>query len=105
MMVIVLHIDMFQCTGIVWKYEGPSSWYFITLSRELSQDITKAFGDIKRGWGSLPVEVTLHDVTWKTSIFPDAKRGGYLLPLKAQIRQKTGIKEGSTVSCQMRIIL
>ena len=72
--------------------------YFLQIPKSQSKLISKQFGDVKRGWGSLPVAVTIGRTTWKTSIFPDKKTGVYGLPLKADVRKKEGILEGNTVT-------
>jgi hypothetical protein len=58
---------------------------------------------MKRGWGSLPVEVTVGKTTWRTSIFPDKKAGAYLFPLKASVRKKEGISEGDMITLVLEI--
>ena len=65
----------------VFLYPGMGGWHFIGLPKKESQEIKEAFAAKTRGWGSLPVEVTLGKTHWKTSIFPDKKSGTYLLPL------------------------
>jgi hypothetical protein len=72
----------------VWLFGGKASWYFVTLSKEVATDIDYFFTQNKRGFGSLPVLVTVGGTTWKTSIFPDKKSCSYLLPLKADVRKK-----------------
>ncbi|MDQ3008869.1 MAG: DUF1905 domain-containing protein [bacterium] len=81
----------------VFLYPGMAGWHFAMIPPDISADIKKQFGDNKRGWGSLPVNVTTGKTTWKTSIFPDKESGGYLLPLKADVRKKEGIKAGATI--------
>ena len=79
----------------VWEYEGTASWYFVTLPKGLSAEIRAVHADRKRGWGSLPVAVRIGDTRWNTSLFPSAKDKAYLLPLKADVRKKEGLREGS----------
>ncbi len=79
----------------VWLYPGENgNWHFLTVPKKESADITKQFGAFKKGWGSLPVEVTIGKTIWNTSIFPDRKSGTYLLPVKAIIRRKEGLEAG-----------
>lgn len=87
----------------IWLYPGASAWHFVTISKTTSATIKKTFAEKTRGWGSLPVEVTLGKTKWKTSIFPDSKSGTYLLPLKAQVRAKEGVAHGDTVSLTIKI--
>ena len=90
-----------------------AGWHFLSVPKKQSEEIKKMFGAMKRGWGSLPVEVTVGKTSWKTSIFPasakasagrpDKKSGVYLLPLKADVRKKEGISVGDTISFLLKI--
>ncbi len=82
----------------VWPYPGMAVWRFLTLPKTHGQEIKKKFGMKARGWGSLPVSVTIGNSTWNTSIFPDKSSGSYVLPLKAKIRKMEGITDHATVS-------
>ncbi len=78
----------------IWLYEGKAAWHFVTLPKKLSAKLKAAFGQVRRGWGSLPVYAMLGKSRWRTSIFPDGKRGAYLLPLKAEVRKKEKARAG-----------
>ena len=93
----------FNARGVVWLYPGTAGWHFLTVPKVTSRTIKKTFGAMARGWGSLPVIVTIGKIEWKTSIFPDSKAGAYLLPLKAVVRKKLGINRGDTVSYVLEI--
>lgn len=82
----------------VWVYPGMAGWHFVTLPKKQSDEIKRIFGALARGWGSLPVLVTVGKTSWKTSIFPDKKSGAYLLPLKAGVRRKEDIANGDTIA-------
>lgn len=75
-----------------------AGWHFVTIPKDISEEIKSRFGDRTRGWGSLPVSATIGATTWKTSIFPDKKAGAYLLPLKADVRKKEHIGAEDTIS-------
>jgi hypothetical protein len=81
----------------VWLYPGKAAWHFVTLPKKESDTIKELFGDMKHGWGSVPVTVTVGETSWDTSIFPDKKAGAYLLPLKAEVRKKEEIREGDAL--------
>ncbi|HVE80957.1 MAG TPA: DUF1905 domain-containing protein [Candidatus Dormibacteraeota bacterium] len=89
----------------VWLYPGEAAWYFVSIPNPYSKEIKKYFGEAARGWGSLPVKVTLGSTVWKTSIFPDKKLGEYLLPLKAEIRKREKITKDSTISFRIEILV
>lgn len=80
-----------------------ASWHFLGIDKKPSAEIKKSFVGLTKGFGSLPVEVTLGQTTWKTSIFPDAKNGTYLLPLKASIRKAEDIYNKDMVSFTLKI--
>lgn len=79
------------------------SWRFLGLPQEDAKEIKERYGSRAKGWGSLPVRVTLGSSTWETSIFPDKKIGTYLLPLKAAVRKKEGMEDGRSVRCEIEI--
>lgn len=87
----------YQFEAKLWKYSGKAAWYFMTLPVQVTEDIDYFFSLDKKGFGSLPVKVTIGQTTWKTSIFPDKKRGSYLLPIKADVRKKEQLNEGDLV--------
>lgn len=79
-----------------------SAWFFVRIEKETAEIIKDNFGMYAAGWGSLPVNVTLGNSTWKTSIFPD--KGTYLLPIKSQIRKAENISEGGDLNIKLEII-
>lgn len=87
----------------VWLYPGKAGWHFVTIPKKESEEIKARFGKHRVGWGSVPVTITLGKSTWKTSIFPDKKAGGYLLPLKADVRRKEGFVAGDMISLIMTL--
>lgn len=87
----------------VWLYSGIAAWHFVTIPEALSKKIKSTFAGLERGFGSLPVQVTISGSAWRTSIFPDKKAGSYLLPLKAMIRKKESIKAGQTITVSIKI--
>ncbi len=93
----------YQFSASVWVYPGVAAWHFLSVPKKESAGIKQAFHEKKRGWGSLPVAVTIGKTTWNTSIFPDTKSGTYLLPLKAAVRKREHIfaKEELRVSLKI----
>jgi hypothetical protein len=87
----------------VWVYPGLAGWHFVSLPKKESEKIKKNFDHLKKGWGSLPVLVTVGKTSWKTSIFPDKKSGVYLLPLKAEVRKKERIIKGIEIKLFLEI--
>lgn len=92
-------------TAEVWLWKGDSAWHFISLPHDVADDIDDLTIGKTRGFGSVPVDVQSKDVTWRTSIFPDKKRGTFILPLKKHVRQQLGCEEGSMVDVTLRVLL
>lgn len=87
----------------VLVYQGPSAWRFLVIPKKQGVEIKKKFGAHAKGWGSIPVAVTVGKTMWDTSIFPDSKAGTYLLPLKAKVRKTEEIMDEDTVTFALRI--
>ncbi|QIL02489.1 DUF1905 domain-containing protein [Sphingomonas sinipercae] len=86
-----------------WRSEATGSWYFVTVPEEQSGEIkAHAFGS-PRGFRSVRVEATIRDVTWRTSVFPQ-KDGGYLLPVKADVRRRAGLAEGDELTVTLELL-
>jgi hypothetical protein len=96
---------MITVTSLLWIWKGEQSgrWYFITVPEEQSDEIrAHAFGN-PRGFRSVKVEARIADVTWRTSAFP-LNSGGYLLPVKAEVRQKANIGAGDEVTVELALL-
>ena len=97
---------MIRVTSLVWIWkggEGSGRWYFVTVPEEESNDIrAHAFGN-PRGFGSVRVEAKVGEVSWRTSVFP-LNSGGYLLPLKAEVRRKANIGAGDQVTIELELL-
>lgn len=96
--------DTLAVSSTVVLYPGMSGWHFLSIPKKESTEIKTAYGEHARGWGSIPVEITLGKTTWNTSIFPDKKSGQYLLPLKAAVRKKEGIDAGERVEFECKVV-
>ena len=85
----------------IWKYQGKTAWYFISLPVETSAWI-KSMQSTRHGFGSVRVHVQLGATRWQTSVFPDSKSNSYVLPLKAQVRKQEKVSEGDEVSIHLQ---
>ena len=95
---------MITVTGPLWLWTGQQgAWHFITVPPELSGEIRAHAMVALRGFGSVRVEATIDDVSWRTSVFP-MKQGGYILPVKAEVRRKAGIAAGDEVTVALDLL-
>lgn len=95
---------MFRFEAELWRYEGDAAWHFITLPREVSDDIAARPTGPRRGFGSVRVRVTIGGSTWSTSVFPDSKRGAYVLPVKKQVRAREALEAGDRVTVALELV-
>ncbi len=86
----------FSFTADVWRHDGAAAWFFVCLPEAIADDIDEQFGHRAAGFGSVRVEVTIGATSWLTSIFPDTKRGTYVLPVKKAVRVAEHLADGST---------
>lgn len=96
--------QIYSIKARVWLYPGKDPWHFVNIPKATTKEINYYFAHAKRGWGSLPVSVTLGKTTWETSIFPDKKSATYLLPLKAEVRKNEKIKENDQINFSLEIV-
>lgn len=97
---------MITVTSLLWIWKGSDAagrWYFITVPEEQSGEIkAHAFGS-PRGFGSVKVEARIGNVVWRTSVFP-LNSGGYLLPVKAEVRRKADLAVGDEVTVELDLL-
>ena len=97
---------MITVTAPLWLWSGAGgNWHFITVPEDQAAGIRlqSAAAGPRRGFGSVRVEATVNGVAWRTSIFPQ-KSGGYILPVKADVRRRAGIAAGDEVTVALETI-
>ena len=96
---------MISFTSLLWIWRGEAAgrWDFVTVPEEPSAEIKAHSFAGPRGFGSVRVEARISDVTWRTSVFP-LNTGGYLLPIKAEVRKRAGLSAGDEVSVELGLL-
>ena len=90
--------------GEIFRWTArEQDWYFVALPADLSEEI-REIPRMPRGFGSVRVEVAIGSSRWRTSIFPDASRGVYVLPLKRAVRDAEGIGVEGVVTVDLEIL-
>ncbi|HEX3407604.1 MAG TPA: DUF1905 domain-containing protein [Caulobacteraceae bacterium] len=89
----------FEATVIYWR--GPSPFFYAPLPAAEAEEIRRVAKFVTYGWGVIPVEATIGEVTFTTSLFP--KDGTYLLPLKVAVRRKANITAGDVIAVEMTL--
>ncbi len=94
---------MFTIQGKVVRYTvEPASWYFVYIDDDTTRAI-RAARTKTVGFQYVPVEASIGETTWRTTLFP-TKEGPYLLALKAKVRQTEGIREGQSVTVRLKLV-
>ncbi|MFP5322205.1 MAG: DUF1905 domain-containing protein [Acidimicrobiia bacterium] len=88
----------------VWLHQGDAAWHFLAVPEDVSDDIEARTSHLSRGFGSVRVRVAVGSSTWSTSVFPDSKRGVYVLPVKKEIRRAEGIEAGDEVEVSLALV-
>ena len=61
---------------------------FCIVPIEISTEIRENMKWMEEGWGRLKAVAKIVNTQWETAIWFDTKQNTYLLPLKAEIREK-----------------
>ncbi|MBA3510598.1 DUF1905 domain-containing protein [Sphingomonas sp.] len=110
---------MITVTAPIWLWSGgqgsarkrtvpqtvrPGRWHFLTVPPGQSVEIrAHGLGESRRGFGSVRVEAMINGVTWRTSVFPQTS-GGYILPIKADVRRRAAVSAGDGVTVELELI-
>ncbi|GHF52082.1 hypothetical protein HNQ07_003116 [Deinococcus metalli] len=90
-----------EFSGPLWYWRGPAPHYFVTVPDEEAAELKAASRFVTYGWGMIPVYVTIGTTRWPTSLFP--KDGRYIVPVRANVRQKEGLTEGQDVTVTLEL--
>jgi hypothetical protein len=85
----------YNFTATTWQYEQPGGWHFVTIPKEIGNEIRTQLGWQEQGWGRMPATARVGSSVWDTAIWYDTKKQAYLLPLKAEVRKKEQLVPGT----------
>jgi len=71
------------------------------VRRSLKTEIRRVAKLVTYGWGVIPVEASIAGIPFRTSLFP--KDETYLLPVKVEVRRRTGLAQGDTATVWMKV--
>ena len=90
-----------EITGDIWHWKGPAPHHFVTVPEEDCGALEALSPAVSYGWGMIPVAVRLGGTSWTTSLFP--KDGGYIVPLKADVRRREALEVGDVVMLRLTV--
>ena len=78
--------------------------HFISVPEDIAGEIRAQAMVVRRGFGSVKVEATVGDFTWRTSVVPSKSSGGYFLPIKMEVLRRTGVAAGDEVTVSLGLL-
>jgi hypothetical protein len=93
-------VDEWEFAEPVWYWRGPAPYHYVTVPERVCDGV-REWAFISYGWGMIPVTVTIGETTWPTSLFP--KDGGYVLPLRDNVRAAEDLEIDDAPSVILRI--
>lgn len=86
----------------LWKWPGDAAWFFVTLPEDMVGEVRfhALTAGLVRPGGMVRVTARTGALAWQTSLFAQ-KSGGYLLPIKAEIRRRAGLGIGDEVALRL----
>jgi hypothetical protein len=80
----------------LFRYKGKAAWFFATIPKSMAPKPTHP-------WGRTPVTATVDGVTWRTSLWRDAKSSGSLLAVPRKLRGTKGDGDRVTVTLEFEL--
>ena len=88
----------YNFSGKIWKHNAAGGWFFVSLPKDISKEIRETLQWQEEGWGRMKASAVVNGLNWDTAIWFDKKRDTYLLPLKADIREKANLELDNTIT-------
>lgn len=93
-----------QFDAELWPFDAGAKWVFLSLPIDESEAVREIPRPPAPGFGSVRVRVTIGETTWLTSVFPQAGRGQYILPVKKAVRAAEGVEIGYVASVTLEVL-
>lgn len=85
----------------LFEWRGPAPFYWLLLPADVCGYVRDEAAAATYGWGAIPVCVRLGGTQWETSLLP--RDGGYVLPVKKDVRTQERFGDGDTVTVAMSV--
>jgi len=93
----------YEFLAIMWKYNSPGGWYFVSLPKTLSKEIIENLKWQEEGWGRMKAFAQIGELVWETAIWFDTKKDTYVLPVKAEIIKKRKLEINQNIEMNLWI--
>lgn len=88
-------------TAELFEWRGPAPFYWLALPEDACDYVRAEAAEATYGWGAIPVCVRIGRTEWETSLLP--RDGGYVLPVKKDVRVRECFGDGDTVTVAMSV--
>jgi hypothetical protein len=88
-------------SGELWFWRGPAPWHFVSVPPDECAAIEAIAPAVTYGWGMIPATVRIGGSEWATSLW--RKDGGYIVPVKAWVREAERLEIGDAVEVELVI--
>lgn len=97
---------VYEFESPLWRWSARRSdvWTFVSLPEHVCDEVLELGAPYLHGFGSLRVEATVGATVWRTSIFPDAGRRTFVLPVKRAVRDAEGLAVGAPARVRLRLV-
>lgn len=87
--------------GPIWYWRGPAPYHFVTVPPDEAEVLADLAPTVTYGWGMVPVTVVIGRTRTTTSLWP--KDGGYVVPIKAVLRDAEHLDVGDEVELTLLV--
>jgi hypothetical protein len=89
----------FEFRGELWFWRGPAPWHFVSAPADACDALSAVSPMVSYGWGMIPATVRIGASEWPTALWP--KDGGYIVPVKAWVREAERLEVGDDVHVRL----
>lgn len=102
--------DVYRLTATLWRWAGGANggdWFFASIDSAVGEALSatalmqRLESGKRSGWGSVKVVARVGETEWQTSAFP-SKAQGWMVPIKAAVRQAEELTEGEAFELSLR---
>lgn len=93
----------FEFSTEMWKHNSPNGWYFVSVPKKMSMEIRENLKWQEESWGRMKAFAEIGECKWETAIWFDTKMDTYVLPIKAEIRNKSQLKTNQVIEMNIWI--
>ncbi len=94
----------FEFSAQILRWPGNTAFFYCLLPVEVADEITEVSQGLRRGFGSVRVDVSCGATNWRTSVFMDKKSSSYLMLVKKSVREAESLSEGVTARFNLELV-